>query len=299
MGKKNFVAGILDRKPMIILIMILVLIGGLVSYVMIPKQHFPKVIVPVAAVSVVYPGASAEELEELVAKPVEQKCMELNGYDNCTTNISENVSTTSVVLNMNLSQDEVDDAWDDLRLKMNALQSELPSGVSYIRVDDDIMDVAGVLVAVSGDNISNDELNQRTNVLADDLRDIDGVSKVSISGNVASEIKIVVDSRKLNNQSVSMAEIATLIGAQNKVVPTGSIKVDDNKISVDATDRFKTVDDIGNLVIGASDSGVITRLKDIATITTDVPEDDAYYLYNKQKSDVIAVYFDDSVTLFH
>ena len=79
-----------------------------------------------------------------------------------------------------------------------------------------------------------------------------------------------------------MAEIATLIGAQNKVVPTGSIKVDDNKISVDATDRFKTVDDIGNLVIGASDSGVITRLKDIATITTDVPEDDAYYLYNKQ-----------------
>ena len=142
MGKKNFVAGILDRKPMIILIMILVLIGGLVSYVMIPKQHFPKVIVPVAAVSVVYPGASAEELEELVAKPVEQKCMELNGYDNCTTNISENVSTTSVVLNMNLSQDEVDDAWDDLRLKMNALQSELPSGVSYIRVDDDIMAVA-------------------------------------------------------------------------------------------------------------------------------------------------------------
>ena len=71
MGKKNFVAGILDRKPMIILIMILVLIGGLVSYVMIPKQHFPKVIVPVAAVSVVYPGASAEELEELVAKPVD------------------------------------------------------------------------------------------------------------------------------------------------------------------------------------------------------------------------------------
>ena len=139
MGKKNFVAGILDRKPMIILIMILVLIGGLVSYVMIPKQHFPKVIVPVAAVSVVYPGASAEELEELVAKPVEQKCMELNGYDNCTTNISENVSTTSVVLNMNLSQDEVDDAWDDLRLKMNALQSELPSGVSYIRVDDAIV----------------------------------------------------------------------------------------------------------------------------------------------------------------
>ena len=57
MGKKNFVAGILDRKPMIILIMILLLIGGLVSYVMIPKQHFPKVIVPVAAVSVVYPGA--------------------------------------------------------------------------------------------------------------------------------------------------------------------------------------------------------------------------------------------------
>ena len=80
----------------------------------------------------------------------------------------------------------------------------MPSGVSYIRVDDDIMDVAGVLVAVSGDNISNDELNQRTNVLADDLRDIDGVSKVSISGDVASEIKIVVDSSKLNNQSVSM-----------------------------------------------------------------------------------------------
>ena len=99
MGKKNFVAGILDRKPMIILIMILVLIGGLVSYVMIPKQHFPKVIVPVAAVSVVYPGASAEELEELVAKPVEQKCMELKRIRTTVLQIfRKNVSTTSVVL---------------------------------------------------------------------------------------------------------------------------------------------------------------------------------------------------------
>lgn len=295
MDKKKIVAGILDRKAMVILVMILVLLGGIISYISIPKQHFPKVIVPVAAVSVVYPGASPEELEELVAKPVEQKCMELNGYDNCTTTISENVCTTSVSLNMYLSQAEVDNSWDDLRLKMNALQTELPSGVSYIKVDDDIMDVAGVIVAVTGDKISADELNQRSNVLADALRDIEGVSKVSISGNTSSEIKIVVDSQKLNNQSVSMAELATLIAAQNKVVPTGSIKVDDNKISVDATDRFESVEDIGNLVIGSSDSGVITRLKDIATITTAMPDDEAYYLYNKQRSNVVSVYFDEGV----
>lgn len=295
MIKEKFVSGLLERKLLVIMIMIMIFIAGGVSYYQMPKQHFPEVVLPVATVTVVYPGATAEDMEQLVAEKVEHVCMELNGFDKCETTAADNYCVVSVNLDMGLSQDDVDDSFDDLKEKLQSLKSDLPSGVSSITVDDNIMDTAGLILAVTGDNISNDELVQRSNEISDKLRLIDGVRKVDIHGDTPSEVKITVNIDKLNDTNVSLAELAQVIAYHNSTLPTGSVKVDGNDIKVTTSGKFESLDDIKNIVVSSNDDYIITRLSDIADVRMEVPDDEGYFIYNDKKSTVLAVYFQEGL----
>lgn len=297
MNKNNFVAGLLERKILVIMFMIMIFAAGGFSYYKMPKQHFPKVVLPVATVTVIYPGATAEDMEQLVSEKVEHVCMELDGFDKCDTTAGDNYSVTSVNLSMDLSQEEVDDRFDDLKEKLEALRSDLPSGVTSITVDDDIMDTAGLILAVTGDNISNDELSQRSKEISDKLRMIEGVRKVDIHGDIPSEVKITVNIDKLNDTNVSLAELAQVISYHNSTLPTGSINVEGNDIKVTASGQFQSINDIKNIVVSSNDDYIITRLSDIADVRMEVPDDEGYYIYNDKKSTVLAVYFQEGLNV--
>lgn len=104
--RKGYVKILIEKKIFIVIVCVMAMLGGFFSYLNMPKQNFPEVILPVASVSAVYPGASAEDMEELVAKPLEEVAMTLDGFDSCTTQVYENVCAVTVVLSMDLSQDE-------------------------------------------------------------------------------------------------------------------------------------------------------------------------------------------------
>lgn len=298
MEKKNFVSGLLERKLLVMIIVIMIFIAGGFSYYKMPKQHFPKVVLPVASVTVVYPGANAEDMEQLIAEKVEHTCMELDGFDKCETTVKDNYCVTSVSLSMDLSQDEVDDRFDELKEKLQILKTnDLPSGVASISVDDDVMDTAGLILAVTGENISNDELSQRSKEISDKLRLVEGVKKVDIYGDVPSEVKITVNIDKLNDTNVSLAELAQVIAYHNSTLPTGFVKVDGNDIKVSASGKFESIDDIKNIVVASNEDYIITRLSDIADVRMEVPDDEGYYIYNDNKSTVLAVYFQEELNV--
>ncbi len=296
MGKKFF-NGLLERKSLVIMLMLMIFCAGAFSYYKMPKQHFPKVVLPVATVTVVYPGASAEDMEQLVAEKVEHVCMEMEGFDKCDTTAGDNYCVTSVNLSMDLSQEEVDKEFDELKDKLDTLRADLPSGVSSITVDDDVMDTAGLILAVTGDNISTDELSQRSKEISDKLRLIDGIRKVDIYGDVPSQVKITVDIERLNDTDVSLAELAQLIEYHNSTLPAGSVKAEGNEINVNTSGRFESLDEIKNIVVASNEDYVITRLSDIADVKMEVPEDQGYYIYNDNRSTVLAVYFQEGLNV--
>ncbi|MGN1317572.1 MAG: efflux RND transporter permease subunit [Lachnospirales bacterium] len=297
MKNKNFFAGIIENKLFVIIIMIMVFIAGGVSYYQMPKQHFPKVVLPVASVAVVYPGATAEDIEALVTDKVEHICMEINGYDKCETTAYDNYCVTTVTLSMDLSQDEVDKSFDDLKDKLDDLKPSLPSGVSSITVKDDVMDTAGLILSVTGDNISNDELAQRSNEVSDKLRLVEGVRKVDIYGDTPSEVKVTVDTKKLNDINVSLAELSQVISYHNSKLPTGTVNVDGNEIKVSTSGQFESIDDIKNIVVSSNKDNIITRLSDIADIRMEMPDDEGYYIYNDSYSTILAVYFEEGLNV--
>jgi len=295
--KSSFVKTIIEKKLLVIILVIMAAAGGMASYLSIPKQHFPEVVLPVAAVSVVYPGASAKDMEELVTKKLEAVVRETEGIDSCTTTTRNNVCVAMVVLNLDISREEADASFDDLRIRVEKLRASLPSGVTSISVDTDVMDTAGLILAVTGDNVSGDELGQRTEDLSDQLKLLDGVRKVEVYGKQDSEVAIHVDAKRLNALDVSLAELSSLVGAQNSMIPTGTIDVGNSKITVNSSGKFENLDEIRNIVVGRSDIGSIIRLSDIAEIGIEEPEDSAYYTYNKHKANLIVLYFNTGINV--
>ena len=295
--KKGFVKAIIEKKLMVLIFIVMIVVGGIASYISIPKQHFPEVILPVATVSVVYPGASAEDMEELVTKKLEEVIRETEGFDSCTATTMNSVSAVMVSLSMDISQEEVDASFDDLRRRVETLKSELPAGVTSATVDTDVMDTAGMILAVTGDGVSGDELGQRADQLKDQLKLLDGVRKVEVMGQQNSELAVHVDTDRLNALDISLGELASIIGAQNSIVPTGTIDAGDSVLTVNSSGKFENVDEIKNIVIGQSESGTVIKLSDIADIEFQKPEDKAHYTYNKQDSNLIVLYFNSGINV--
>ena len=296
--KKGFVERIIEKKTFIISIIILLILLGTYSYIKMPKQNFPEVVLPVAAVSVVYPGASAEDMEELVTKKVEETVMSLDGFDSCNSSVYENYCTVTVVLDMDLSQKEVDDSFDDLRLKLNSLKQSLPAGVTQVSVNTDIMDTDGLLVAITAKNVSGDELSQRATELKDRLKTLEGVKKVELYGEQLSEVSVTVDVNKLNALNLSLSELSSVISAQNSMIPAGDIDIDKDVITVSSNGKFSSINEIKNIIIGSSRSnGIIYRLGDIATIEKSIPDDLPKFYYNGEPSALVALSFDKGINI--
>lgn len=295
--KQRIIKAVIEKKLLIITMILMIIIGGISSYLTIPKQHFPEVVLPVATVSAVYPGASAEDMEEMVTKKLEETVRETEGFDTCTTTSMNSVSAVMVSLDLDMSQEAADASFDDLRRRVEELQSELPSGVTSITVDTDIMDTAGLILAVTGDGISGDELGQRATLLKDQLKLLSGVRKVEVYGTQNSEVGIHVDSRRLNALDVSLSELSQLISAQNSMVPTGTIDVGDSVMTVNSSGKFENLDEIKNIVVGQSDAGTIIKLSDIADVQIQKPEDSAHFTYNKKDANLIVLYFNSGINV--
>lgn len=295
---EKLVESIIKRKILIFIILAAAVIGGISCYHIMPRTSFPKVDIPLASVTVVYPGATAEEVEQEITKKVENICQGVTDVDEYTSQSMANACAVTLTFDKKIPQDELEMDFIELRRKMQILKSELPSGVSAINVNTDTMETASLVMAVTGDEtVSNDLLAQRAEDLGDKLKLIDGVSKIKTSGSNDSEISVTVSSEKLNKLNLSLYEICTIIDANNSMIPIGDMTVNDSEITVKTSARYDSVDDIGNIILTATDDNTLIRLKDVADIEIKEPDDVSYYLYNDKKSIVVSLYFKENLNV--
>lgn len=297
MIKKIVDSGIKQKGLLMILLSMIIVIGG-VYYVQLPKSSFPKVTIPSAVVTAVAPGLNSEEIEKEVTKKIENAVMDITGFSESSSQSMNNASAVVVGLKISLSDEEVTSSFIELRQKMEALKSELPDTVSSITVNTDVTGSASLILAVSSEHVSNDELSERAIELQDKLKQIKGVSKVRVLGNTNSEISISVNTAKLNQLNLSLTDIVQKIGANNSIIPIGSILLEnDNSISVNTSGRYSNIQQLENIIIGATESNTLIRLKDIADIAYKDVDDSPYYLCNGTKSVTVALYFHEGLNV--
>ncbi|OEH85301.1 hypothetical protein BHU72_04190 [Desulfuribacillus stibiiarsenatis] len=264
-------------------------IFGMYSYYVTPKQEAPEINVPIAVITTIYPGATPEDVETLITRKIEDEISTINGYDYSESTSKEGVSAIA----MRLSQDaDIDKAWTDLRQKMNDLQSKLPTGAKEIQINTELSDSAGIILSVSSNQYTQQELVYYGELMKQELQKVSGISRFEIIGEQAREIQVVVDLAQLQYLPLSLKDIAASLQAQNTELPSGKIEDGTHKINVNTPPTFETIEDIGNTILLVSrENGSVVRLKDIAEIHYVQSEDDPNATHNGEQAILLAGYF--------
>lgn len=256
------------------MVSLIFLIGGISAFFGLGRLEDPAFTIKDAMVVTSYPGATPQQVEEEVTYPIEKAIQQLTYVDEVNSISSRGLSQITVTMKNNYGPDDLPQIWDELRRKVNDLKGTLPPGVNDPSVIDDFGDVYGILLAVTGDGYSYKELLDYVDYLRRELELVDGVSKVSVSGQQQEQVFIEISMKKLSSLGLSPNTVFNLLSTQNVVSDAGAIRIGDEYIRIQPTGEFQSVDELGDLLLTESGAQGLIFLKDVAEIKrgyVDVP----------------------------
>jgi multidrug efflux pump subunit AcrB len=270
------------RTAIVVLTLILA-VGGLVSYLTIPKESQPSIEFPQIVVTSIYPGASPSDVEATVSQVIEQEISSINGIDEMRSISSEGVSTIVVEFTPDVDTDK---AYQEVNRSVDRAQPDLPDAVeepiiSEINTDDfPIMTV----------NLAADYSLARLKDVAEDLQDeVEGISSVleaNLIGGLTREVRIDVNLSALKSYNLSFNDLITTIQQENTNIPGGSIDVDRLNYLVRVDGQFDDpAEQIETLVVKSTPSGRNVYVRDVADVAFGFKDRDSYARLRLMKRD--------------
>ena len=252
------------NSKLIYFLIAVLLVGGVLSAYDMSKLEDPEIKVKMAMVVATYPGASAHEVEMEVCDPLEKSIMSIGDVDKVHSYSYNDLALIEVSLKSTTKDDNVEQCWDLLRRKVGDTQKTLPSGAS-VMVQDDFGLVYGMMYALTGDGLDENELSDYARLLKREIGNIPGVARVNIYGERQESIDICIRTDRMATLGVAPAEILSTLNGQNSVYYAGYYENGDDRVRVTVSDKFRTAEQIGNMVIQGHEDDQL-RLKDIATV---------------------------------
>ncbi|MEM8837345.1 MAG: efflux RND transporter permease subunit, partial [Pseudomonadota bacterium] len=205
-------------------------------------------------------------VEELIAIPIERKIREIGEVEDIEAILTTGQALIYVDLYDTIYGEDIETAWEDLRNKMAAVQSELPDGTSEVAVNTDYGDVAIATIAMTGDGFSLAELEDVAEDLRTRLFRVDGVTKVSFFGVQDERVWMEVDIRKLAAVGVQLEQLLADLQDQNVILPAGEIDAEGTKIVLEANGDLRSLREIGNVLTKVSGLEGFVRLSDLIEV---------------------------------
>ncbi|MEH6537845.1 MAG: efflux RND transporter permease subunit [Psychroserpens sp.] len=258
---------------------------GILGYISLKSSFFPLVDSKIINVSIAYPGASPQEIEEGIVLQIEDNLKGLKGIDRVTSSSRENSGTITVEI-------EKDENIDFMLLEVKNAVDRVPSfptGMEPLVVAKREEVRETISFALSGDNIPLATLKQLGREIENDLRAIDGISQVNVTGYPAEEIEIAVNEVNLLAYNLTFNEVAQAVGASNILVTGGNIKTDVEEYLIRANNRAYYGVELSNLIIRATPDGKTVRLKDVAIVRDRFSETPNATFFNQDLSVNITV----------
>lgn len=256
----------LKNKRLVYFLLLMLTLGGVTAYMSMSKLEDPEIKVKQAAIVTAYPGASSHEVELEVTDKLEKSIRSLAAVKTVKSSSMADVSVITVELSELLSNKEVDQVFDLLRRKVYDVQGALPAGAQESVILDGMGDVFGLFYAFQYEGYSNEEAVQYAELIQREVKGIKGVSQVVIYGKQAQTINIDLNEEKLANLGIMPMQVLQLIQGQNTIIYSGYYDVGGQRMRVSVSNRYKTVEDISDLIIQGTQGDQI-RLGDIAHIS--------------------------------
>ncbi len=243
-------------------IVIAFFVFGIVGALSLKSSFFPLVDSKTININVTYPGASPQEIEEGVVLKIEDNLKGLEGVDRVTSTSRENSGTITVEIT---KDEDIDFMLLEVKNAVDRVPS-FPVGMEPLVVGKREEVRQTINFAVSGSDIPLATLKQIGRQIENDLRTIDGISQISITGYPEEEIEIAVDENNLLAYNLTFNEVSQAVSNANILVTGGNIKTDAEEYLIRANNRSYYGDELSNLIIKADATGKTIRLKDVAKV---------------------------------
>ncbi len=256
----------LAHTKVIYFFLAVMLFGGIIAFDKLAKKEDAPFVIKSAVVLCYYPGATPEEVEELITEPIEREIQTMSEVKRIKSDSYFGRAKITVELNDDLASELIPQKWDELRRKTLNVTPRLPQGASSITVSDDFGDVFGIYYGLSADEgFSYNELRSWTQYITTRLASIKGVVKVATYGEQSECVNVFIPTAKMGNMGFTPQQLQQALTIQNQVINTGERTAGDMVLKILAAGTYKNLDDIRNQTL-TTDDGQQIRLGDIATV---------------------------------
>jgi hydrophobic/amphiphilic exporter-1 (mainly G- bacteria), HAE1 family len=252
------------RPSFIVVIFTILTILGIISYSSLNYELLPKINSPVVTITTVYPGASPSEVESAVTKKIEAEASSIENVDKVQSTSMEGVSSVVVTLKYSAN---IDQSLQSAQRKVNAIRSLLPDGVKEPSLGKFSLDEMPIMQIGATSTLTPTAFTDvLENKIIPEISRVEGVAKVTLTGNEKREIKVNVNSDKLNTYNLSIMQVSQALATANLDFPTGKVKNDASQIQVRLSGKLQSVEDLRNLVVSTTTGGGSIYLKDVAEV---------------------------------
>lgn len=268
----------IEKNRITAVALILIIFSGLMAYFRMPRNEDPGFIIRTAMVTTYYPGASPARIEQLVTDKLEKSIQEMPEIDKIR---SESKTGVSIIwVDIKEYYKDMRPIWDKLRRKVDKAQPALPDGIIGPHVNDEFGDVFGIIATITGDGFTYRELKDVADDVRDELLLIDDVAKVEIQGAQEERVFMEYTNAKLSEFGLSPLQLQTILQSRNIVLPGGEITTEFEKIAIEPSGNFESVDELKQAVINIPGRKDVVYLEDIIDINRgyiDPPEKKMLY----------------------
>lgn len=249
---------------------ILLVIGGLFSYMKLGKLEDPEFKIKEALVVTLYPNADAHSVELQVTTKIEEALQKIPNIEFLQSTSKPGYSQVKIKLKESVPSKDLEQYWDKLRKKINDSRINLPIGALPPVVLDDYGAVYGIFLAVTSDGYSYSELKKYTEYITKELNSINGIAQVTQFGKPTDAIEIIIDRDKVNSMGLNTKLIATSLISENLITGGGTIDYGSLRVNLKLNNKINSTEKLENLIIFSKKlpdgNDEIIRLKDIAKV---------------------------------
>ncbi|MEM6966315.1 MAG: efflux RND transporter permease subunit [Bacteroidota bacterium] len=277
----------IEKTTIVITILLTVILAGVSSYFDLARDSMPSFTIRIATVVTVFPGASPERVEQLVTDKIEKRAQELPELDEVSSTSRTGLSIVKVALKDEVPIEDMQSVWDRLRRKINKIEG-LPEGVVPSLDEEGIGEVYGIVVGLTSDGFSYEEMKTYADDIKDDLIKLPDAAKVELMGEQEERVFVEFDNTKLKEYGLSAIILQQLIASTNIINPGGQVNIEDERIILEPTGNFDDVEDIRDMLIPTAGGQQLVKLRDITNI---------YKAYIDPPSQIVKVNGKDAISL--
>jgi len=254
------------HRPMVLFLIVATLIVGGLSFSRLGRLEDPNFDVPQMTAIVVWPGATAEDVQDQVLNRIERKLQELDHFEYVRSFARQGYGGITLWMKGGSSKEELDNAWYQVRKKIGDVRQEFPEGVRGPFFNDEYNDRYSVLYALSAPELSMAELLTVTEDVKRRIQGVDGVAKVDVLGKQAERVYVEISTRRLAALGIAPTAVFDALARQNLVAPAGSADATHDRVQVRVDGGLRSAADVANVTLEAG--GQLLRLADIANVRT-------------------------------